>query len=99
MFDRYQLAVLQQAQGRSPAVPLGPRQVGKTTLALHLAQPMAAKRSTTPKVDCGFYSACDDIRPSRKWLIYPGADSYTLCGGVEVLPLHTAMQTLATALQ
>jgi hypothetical protein len=29
MFDRYQLAVLQQAQGRSPAVPLGPRQVGK----------------------------------------------------------------------
>jgi predicted AAA+ superfamily ATPase len=57
------------------------------------------KRSTTPKVERGFYSACEDIRPSRKWLVYPGADSYPLGDGVEVLPLHTAMQTLANALQ
>ena len=40
MFNRYQLAVLQQALKRSPAVVLlGPRQVGKTTLALQVAQP------------------------------------------------------------
>jgi len=29
------------------------------------------KRSTTPKVERGFYSACEDIRASRKWLIHP----------------------------
>ena len=52
------------------------------------------KRSTTPKVERGFYSACEDIRPSRKWLIYPGSECYTVGDGVEVMPLHTAMQAL-----
>ena len=34
------------------------------------------KRSTTPKVERGFYSACDDIKPVKKWVIYPGAEAY-----------------------
>ena len=39
MFNRYQLAELQRALKRSPAVVLlGPRQVGKTTLAFQVAQ-------------------------------------------------------------
>lgn len=53
------------------------------------------KRSTTPKVERGFYSACDDIQPSRKWLIYPGADAYPLVDDIQVMPLQVAMQALA----
>jgi predicted AAA+ superfamily ATPase len=53
------------------------------------------KRSTTPKVERGFYSACDDIRPSRKYLIYPGTESYPLADDIQVMPLPVAMQALA----
>ncbi|MBZ4210684.1 MAG: ATP-binding protein [Rhodoferax sp.] len=52
------------------------------------------KRSTTPKVERGFYSACEEVRPSRKWLIYPGSEGYSLGDEIEVMPVHTAMQTL-----
>ena len=52
------------------------------------------KRSTTPKVERGFCSACEEVRPSRKWLIYPGSEGYSLGDEIEVMPVHTAMQTL-----
>lgn len=53
------------------------------------------KRSTAPKVERGFHSACEDIQPSRKWLVYPGAEAYPMRDGIEVMPLQAAMQTLA----
>jgi predicted AAA+ superfamily ATPase len=53
------------------------------------------KRSTAPKVERGFHSACDDIQPSRKWLVYPGAEAYPMRDGIEAMPLQVAMQTLA----
>lgn len=55
------------------------------------------KRSTTPKVERGFYSACDDIQPRQKWLIYPGTESYPLSDDIQVMPLHVAMKALANA--
>ncbi|NBW78515.1 MAG: ATP-binding protein [Betaproteobacteria bacterium] len=55
------------------------------------------KRSTTPKVERGFYSACEDIQPTHKLLIYPGHESYPLGDGIEVMPLHAAMQALDSA--
>lgn len=53
------------------------------------------KRSTAPKVERGFHSACEDIQPSRKWLVYPGAEAYPMRDGIEAMPLQAAMQTLA----
>jgi uncharacterized protein len=53
------------------------------------------KRSTTPKVERGFYSACEDIKPSKKWLVYSGSEAYPLKDDIQVMPLHIAMQTLA----
>ena len=53
------------------------------------------KRSTTPKVERGFHSACDDIKPVKKWVIYPGAEAYPLADDIEVLPLHAAMREVA----
>jgi uncharacterized protein len=53
------------------------------------------KRSTTPKLERGFYSACEDLKPVKKWLIYSGSEAYPLGNDVEVLPLEVAMQRLA----
>ena len=53
------------------------------------------KRSTAPKVERGFHSACEDIQPSRKWLVYPDAEAYPMRDGIEAMPLQVAMQTLA----
>lgn len=53
------------------------------------------KRSTTPKVERGFHSACDDIKPVKKWVIYPGAEAYPLANDIQAMPLHTAMRALA----
>ena len=52
------------------------------------------KRSTTPTVERGFYSACDDIKPVKKWVIYPAAEAYPLGDDIQVTPLHVAMQEL-----
>ena len=41
------------------------------------------------------YSACDDFKPVKKWVIYPGAEAYPLGDGVQVMPLHIAMRSLA----
>lgn len=49
------------------------------------------KRSTTPKVERGFYSACEDLKPVKKWVIYPGSEAYPLNDDIEVLPLEVAM--------
>jgi predicted AAA+ superfamily ATPase len=53
------------------------------------------KRSTAPKVERGFHNACEDIQPSRKWLVYSGTEAYPMRDGIEAMPLHLAMQTLA----
>ena len=53
------------------------------------------KRSTTPKVGRGFHSACEDIKPVKKWVIYPGTEAYPLAGDIQVMPLHIAMRELA----
>ena len=53
------------------------------------------KRSTTPKAARGFYSACEDIQPVKKWVIYSGSESYPLQDGIEAIPLDKAMMILA----
>jgi len=53
------------------------------------------KRSTAPKVERGFHSACEDIQPNRKWLVYPGAEAYPMRDGIEAMPLQVAMQAVA----
>ena len=52
------------------------------------------KHSTAPKVSKGFYSACEDIQPSRKILIHSGEDSYPLKENIEAMSLTTLMKEL-----
>lgn len=55
------------------------------------------KRSLSPKLERGFYSACADLSPTRKLVIYPGEESYRLAADVEVMNPLTASHLLVGA--
>lgn len=52
------------------------------------------KRSLTPKVERGFHAACDDLKPARKLVIYPGTEAYPLAHDILAIPLITLCQQL-----
>jgi predicted AAA+ superfamily ATPase len=52
------------------------------------------KRSTAPKLERGFHSACEDLQPARKLVVYPGNERYRLKEDVLVVPLHALCQEL-----
>lgn len=45
------------------------------------------KRSLSPKVERGFHAACADLNPTRKWVVYPGTESYPLGNEIQAVPL------------
>jgi predicted AAA+ superfamily ATPase len=53
------------------------------------------KRSTAPAATRGFHEACADVRPKRRFVVYPGTESFTLAAGVEAVPLPALAGQLA----
>ena len=53
------------------------------------------KRSSAPKVERGFHSACDDLKPSQKWVVYPGQETYPLTTDIQAISLHGLCEKLA----
>ncbi|PIT80305.1 ATP-binding protein [Limnohabitans sp. 15K] len=53
------------------------------------------KRSSAPKVERGFHSACNDLKPSQKWVVYPGQESYPLASDIQAISLHGLCQKLS----
>ena len=56
------------------------------------------KSSATPKVSKGFYSACDDLRPDRKFVVHGGTAEdadYPIGHGIRAMTLPTMMGWLA----
>ncbi|MBI5910705.1 MAG: ATP-binding protein [Betaproteobacteria bacterium] len=45
------------------------------------------KRSLTPKVERGFYAACTDLAPARKFVVYPGVEGYRITADIEAISL------------
>jgi predicted AAA+ superfamily ATPase len=45
------------------------------------------KRSVRPRPERGFYAACDDLAPDRRYVVYPGTERYPLGADVEAVPL------------
>ena len=45
------------------------------------------KRSLTPKVERGFYSACADLMPVKKFIVYPGVERYRIASDIEAISL------------
>jgi predicted AAA+ superfamily ATPase len=52
------------------------------------------KRNTAPTLARGYYHACEDIRPKRKLLIYPGNEQYELKDGTMVCSLESALEAI-----
>jgi len=53
------------------------------------------KRGATARPGRGFHSACDDLQPSRRWLVHSGTDRFPLGGGVEAIGLYELTNQLA----
>ena len=45
------------------------------------------KRSLAPRIDRGFHAACADLRPERRFVVYPGNDSYPVGEHLQVVSL------------
>jgi len=52
------------------------------------------KRGTVPRLSRGFHSACEDLRPQRRFAIHAGAESYPLTAGVEAVTLPDFLDLL-----
>ena len=50
------------------------------------------KRSTTPSLSKGFYVACEDVKPQRRYVVYFGKDRFQLSEGVTAISLAELMQ-------
>ncbi|MGQ0815984.1 MAG: ATP-binding protein [Gemmatimonadota bacterium] len=45
------------------------------------------KRSLDPRPERGFHHACEDVQPTERFVVYPGAETYLTSGGVTAIPL------------
>ena len=57
------------------------------------------KRSSAPKLERGFYSACADLEPEKRFLLYPGTDRFPLDNNTDaigVVALAKMLQSLLT---
>lgn len=55
------------------------------------------KRSLTPHPERGFHSACADLDPERRFVVYPGEESYPLGNGVQAVSLSDLARILSEA--
>lgn len=56
------------------------------------------KRSLAPRPERGFHSACHDLSPDRRFVVYPGTESYPLGEGVEAIPMPVLATELSAGL-
>jgi len=45
------------------------------------------KRSLAPRPERGFHAACADLEPARRFVVYPGRESFPIGGGTTAVPL------------
>jgi uncharacterized protein len=52
------------------------------------------KRNSTPAVSKGFYIACEDVQPQRRYVVYSGKDRFSLGQGVTAISLFELMNEI-----
>lgn len=52
------------------------------------------KRSLAPKLERGFYIACADLKPTRKFVVYAGKERYRIAADIEAIPLSLLAREL-----
>ncbi len=55
------------------------------------------KRSLAPRPERGFHSACADLAPERRFVIYPGEETYPLGDDIQAVSLPVLTRTLMEA--
>lgn len=55
---------------------------------------LEVKRSLAPSPSRGFYEACNDLKPHRRFVVYPGEERFPLKAGSEALPLMSLVEEL-----
>lgn len=55
------------------------------------------KRSLSPKPEKGFHIACADLDPERKFVVYPGAETFPIGHGVDAIGLEALCAELSIA--
>lgn len=53
------------------------------------------KHSSAPSPSRGFHEGCKDIKATRRLVVYPGSESYTIRNGVEVVTITGLMSELS----
>ena len=77
------------------------RSAGGAEIDLILSSPdgqdiaIEIKRSDAPKLAKGFFSACEDVRPSKRWLVHGGSGRFWLQDDVQALSLDHALNELS----
>lgn len=52
------------------------------------------KRNSAPSLTKGFFSACEDIKADKRFVIYSGKDKFSMTDGVVAISLYEFMQEL-----
>jgi len=52
------------------------------------------KRSSVPSISKGFHIACDDIKATRKYILYSGSDTFSMGNGVTAISLLNLMNKI-----
>ncbi len=53
------------------------------------------KRGSVPKLSKGFHAACEDLKPSRRFVVHGGRESFPIGKGIEALSLRDMMETVS----
>lgn len=57
------------------------------------------KRNSAPAVSKGFHSACEDLRPARKFVVHAGRDSFPLARDLQAMTLPSMVELSAEGRQ
>jgi uncharacterized protein len=77
------------------------RTSGGAEIDLVLARPggrvwaVEIKRSLSPRPERGFHAACADLEPERRFVVYPGEESYPVAEDVTAIPLIELARRIA----
>lgn len=55
------------------------------------------KRGLSPRIDKGFHLACEDLKPTRRFVVYSGDERYPLGAGIEAINLRDLARELIAA--
>jgi uncharacterized protein len=54
------------------------------------------KHTLTPRLEKGFFSGCEDLNPTAKFLVYAGTETYPIADGINAIGLQQFVKEIAS---